>query len=718
MHRNQVRLAAALGATTLLAACGGSSDEAVQPPVRAASTKVAFISDVHFHDVYAKFGDGSFAGLPGTATGMNATIRSMYAQLTSTRLFNENYFAFVAALDDAVAKGIKLVVLPGDFSDDGQPVHMRGLKAIMDSYTEKHGIEFVVTFGNHDPNRPFTRAAGKSDYLGAGGQQQRIYSKTAVSECNDYSTASASKQASGAALPTVCTEEVREYGYKEVMESMRSFGAYPKQSYKYWESPYSSYKDQASYSYASASAEAEFARRQYEICLEGTGGAYKKPAYTKCLSVPDASFVVEPVEGVWLLSIDSNVYLPTASSDPAQPESAANFNGSGDAGWNKMITHKQHVVAWARDVAERARKSGKKLVTFGHYPMVEFYKDTNDQVAALFASNGLDLKRRPTAEATAAAAATGVHLNFAGHLHTNDTGVYKSGDQFLVNVQVPSMAAYVPAYKLATFDADDKVEIDTVVVRNVPRFNELFEHYAREHDYLKSVNSATIWNRDVLNAKTYREFASWHITELTRLRFLKSNWKCEMRTLAENLNAEQLLMLAVLNTPVTLEQMQAHKDIGITALPGCTTAAGAGATAPGALRFNADWEAAKVQASALASAQGITMQQLAAIPGVTVAADFHRLLNAGELAFEDLQERAPLYRALNAALDRSTATLALAANGGVSDQNSLGAVFQVRFKPMFAAMAKASTAPPNLHFVVDQRNKTVTGLSTGTLLLK
>ena len=29
--------------------------------------------------------------------------------------------------------------MPGDFSDDGQPVHMRGLKAIMDRYTDEHG---------------------------------------------------------------------------------------------------------------------------------------------------------------------------------------------------------------------------------------------------------------------------------------------------------------------------------------------------------------------------------------------------------------------------------------------------------------------------------------------------------------------------------------------------------------------------------------------------
>ena len=52
--------------------------------------KIAFISDAHFHDVYADFEDGSFEGLKNSKTGKNAKIRTMEAELTSTRLFNEN----------------------------------------------------------------------------------------------------------------------------------------------------------------------------------------------------------------------------------------------------------------------------------------------------------------------------------------------------------------------------------------------------------------------------------------------------------------------------------------------------------------------------------------------------------------------------------------------------------------------------------------------------
>ena len=140
MNRYQrlARSAGAMALMALLAACGGDKDDddnGSKPPVaetpatpqQPAAVQVAFMPDIHFHDIYADFKDGSFPGIPNPKRGDNATIRTMYAQLTSTRLFNENYFAFLAALDDAATRGVKYIALPGDFSDDGQPVHMLSL---------------------------------------------------------------------------------------------------------------------------------------------------------------------------------------------------------------------------------------------------------------------------------------------------------------------------------------------------------------------------------------------------------------------------------------------------------------------------------------------------------------------------------------------------------------------------------------------------------------
>src|SRR5471032_2428337 len=123
----------ALASAALLAGCGSRhhNDEAPPPVVVApANPSVAFMTDVHFENVYGDFKSAQFAGIP-TKDGKNATIRTMYAQLTSTRLFNENYFAFRSALDDAYGKGIRMVALPGDYSDDAQPINIDGINDIL-----------------------------------------------------------------------------------------------------------------------------------------------------------------------------------------------------------------------------------------------------------------------------------------------------------------------------------------------------------------------------------------------------------------------------------------------------------------------------------------------------------------------------------------------------------------------------------------------------------
>jgi 3',5'-cyclic AMP phosphodiesterase CpdA len=47
-------------------------------------------------------------------------VRTLADTMISTRVFNEGGPAFRAVLDDIVARGIRLVVIAGDLTDDGQ----------------------------------------------------------------------------------------------------------------------------------------------------------------------------------------------------------------------------------------------------------------------------------------------------------------------------------------------------------------------------------------------------------------------------------------------------------------------------------------------------------------------------------------------------------------------------------------------------------------------
>ncbi|MEZ9061380.1 MULTISPECIES: metallophosphoesterase [unclassified Vibrio] len=667
----------------------GNMDSAVQ---------VAFMPDIHFHDVYGDFQDGSFAGLPNAISGKNATIRTMESQMNSTRLFNENYFAMIAALDDVVERGVKYVALPGDFSDDGQPVHMRGLVSIFDHYRDTYGLEFFAAPGNHDPVRPFTIPAGKSDFLGEGGKNQRIYSR-GKEECVGYEDEWTTIPGDGDNLATICTEEVREWGYEEIMSILGTHGFYPQQDYLYFETPYSSAQARTNYSYELAKEEAAFDKRMYEICYEGTGGSYKENGYSSCSEVPDTSYLVEPVKGLWLLAIDANVYRPKENSSDSSVDGNT-FDGSSSAGYNMMLTHKEHVIDWISDVVKAAKEQNKTLVSFSHFPMTDFYNGASEEIEDLFGEGSHQLAREPDDNTSRTLAATGLNIHVGGHMHFNDTGKKSfniDGVQHtLFNIQAPSLAGYIPAYKLLNIRPDNQIEVETVVIDQVERYNELFSHYEEEHEYLTANASneeeeAKIWDINILDSKSYYELTDWHIRELTRLRFLPSDWPIEMREMIMHMNGEEMMIMSQLETQFTVCQLADKLGYPVE-----------GCTANGVVdeeQFQKDWQAAKVEAEVLATTEGLSLADFAEWSGELLATDFYRLRNADELAFRDIGEtQLRQYELLSRELAEFDGTVD--SELGDLGQYTVGEVFRSRFGSLFVILEKFATGQASDHFLM------------------
>lgn len=643
---------------------------AVQP------LQIAFLPDVHFHDIYADFSDTNFPGPVNAATGKQATLRTMATQLRSTRLFNENYFALLAALDDLAARQVKLVVLPGDFSDDGQPAHVQGLGKILSQYQQQYGMQFFLTNGNHDPVKPFSRPAGKPDYLNASGLPQAVFSPGSPA-CPLNAPAQAG---------VTCTELVQELGYQQLLTQLADFGFYPKPDYLYWETPYSHY-DTTNYQFSEALTQADFAKRQYEICQQGTGGTYKAPHYSHCQQVPDSSYLVEPVPGLWLLAVDANVYLP----DPQQPEGTQGhkaFLGSGNAGYNAMLSHKQHVIKWMQQVAARAAAEGKTLITFSHYPMTDYYQGQADAMAELFGPTRMQLNRSPAGSTATELAATGIAIHIGGHMHLNNTGtVYLADGRYLINIQAPSIAAYVPAYKLLTLHPE-QIEAETIVLTEVPRFNELFAHYQQEHLALTAAGNSPPWDPAILKSANYRDFTNAHLSELTRQRFLPADWPATMRQLLLDVDGMVLLTLA-----------QLTEEVPFTALENVA-----------ALRATEAWQQADQQAIALVTSAGLEPAALRSWQGMDLATDFYRLRNAGQLALADISaERLKQYQWLTGLLLAHGASQHIAiAEPGVP---ALSAAVRQQFGALFSIMQAFQHGAPNQHFMIDKATGKLTDLA-------
>lgn len=417
-----------------------------------AQTQIAFISDAHIQDV----------------DGHAERVRSMEVQVQSTRLFNENYYALLVALDDVARRNIRWVVLPGDLTDNGQFFNQQKIKNILHSYTQRKGMRFFVTTGNHDPALPLGLMQKNAHFLAADGSR--------------------------------VTREDSCAGYVSQMECYADFGFFPRKDDCYWESPFTSYTYDK-YSYEDACRESVLSKRTYTLC--------------DSLTATDASYLVEPVDGLWLLAIDGGVYLPKEMKDGKW-----SYQGS-SAGYNLVLKHKPFLLPWVRKVVEEAQKRHKTLVAFSHYPLVDFNDGVSESVRQMWGDRRFDLHRVPEAEVSEAFLQAGLRLHFAGHMHVNDTGIWEGKDgKHLYNIQVPSIATYVPAYKILTIESDEVFRVETVALDTVPGFDSLFPLYRAEYQSDSLKGHSPVWNKEILSARTYGEFCDYQFRDLVRLRFI------------------------------------------------------------------------------------------------------------------------------------------------------------------------------------------------------
>lgn len=482
--------------------------------------KIAFLADVHFQDLYGEFSDSDFKGIENPKTGKKTILRTMDSQLHSTRIFNENYFAFLAALDDIAKRNIKIVALPGDYTDDGQAYNLRGLKKILEEYQNKYKMRFFITTGNHDPVGPFLKQGGKSDFMDENGDELSIVSHEKLIKNKDQRT--------------VVTKDIAMSGYLEIFNKMKNFGFAVSEKDLFWQTPFSTdFYEQ--FNFKNALKDSEYSNRMYEV----------SPGFL----IPDFSYVVEPTEGIWLMAIDGNTYIPKNSN--GNPKDENNFQGA-SIGYNTILTNKKHLFSWIEKMVNEAKKHNKTLIAFTHYPILDFNDNANEEIKMLLGKDKWQMERVPQDEVAELLAKAGLKLHFAGHMHINDTGIKKLDDgKMLVNIQVPSLAAYISGYKILTVNSENQFEVETVSIKNVPRFNELFPLYEKEFDNLKTKNLKEIWNKDILKTKNYQDFTLFHLKELVRLRFIPSDWPKDFIEKTSGLSGKDLLELSLENQKIS-----------------------------------------------------------------------------------------------------------------------------------------------------------------------
>ncbi|WP_394131918.1 metallophosphoesterase [Shewanella maritima] len=470
-----MKVATVATAAPILSACNSDSSSPEKPDI--SGVQVAMLADVHFHDV---FGDYEFANYHS-----EVTIRSMQDSCESTRMFNENYFAFISALEELGEQGVKYICLLGDFSDDGQVDTLKGFNRVVQPFIEKYQFEFFITNGNHDPVRPYGRDETKR-FLHHTGASVEVTSD----ENRGFTPGNV-------VISQHVTQGMWGTGYQEMFEVLGEYGFQNKPSYFYYETPWGS---------------DEFDKRGLMIAKEEGGTEYW---------CPDASYLAEPIEGLWIVSVDMNVYLPDEDGNWSHAS----------VGWEEGKHYKPQVMDWLTDVTSRAEQLGKTLVVFSHYPATEYLNSSANDFYYVFNDGSYNNTRVPSTDTAEQVIETGVKVHFGGHIHVNDTAVHHSKKGTLVNIQAPSLAAYTPSYKLVTCHTASLFEVETKTLTQVKDFDALFPYYQQELEHREWVGEAVLW-KQMLEATDYRDFMFRHLDVLMNMR-LKNGWGADISTLFE-----------------------------------------------------------------------------------------------------------------------------------------------------------------------------------------
>ena len=371
------------------------------------SGTLAILADPHMHDLYA----GKDFNL-----AVDDTFRSLADTASSTRIFNEAGPALHRALDLIAERGIRLVLIPGDLTDDGQRPNWRAAASLLSEHSRRYGTRFLMVPGNHD------------QWMHPG---ERLSKGMVLEDGQTF-------QLSGVACEagSIHSPEMVRNGHETLLEFAGDFGFCRSRADLHWETPYG----------------------RSDALTDRIGTAVGDSGLS--VSMPDMSYLVEPEKGLWILAIDASVYLPEG----------AGWQDCGKEGWIAAVRHRALLLDWVTDVAHRAKVEGKRLVTMSHFPAL-------DVMAGV--PLGLSERIMPGADVVARMASTGMGLHFSGHWHVNRTGSVSTPEGWLVNVAVPSTAGYPAAFKIARISGD-RAEIETVGLGDTPGFDSAFGRYRCE----------------------------------------------------------------------------------------------------------------------------------------------------------------------------------------------------------------------------------------------
>ncbi len=209
------------------------------------------------------------------------------------------------------------------------------------------------------------------------------------------------------------------------------------------------------------------------VSPEGFAQVYADFGYDEAIDRDEASlsYVAEPVEGIWIFSIDSCKYENNITQ--GSPETGGAI--------------REDTMAWILEKMAEARSLGKQVIGFMHHGVTEHYTSQT----AFFSEYVVD----DWEQVSATLADAGMKMVFTGHYHANDITqtTRVNGGPTLFDVETGSLVTCPSPYRLVTL-MDNKAAIQTQFVKkiNYDTGDQSFQEYAQDYLYNGLVSIAQV----------------------------------------------------------------------------------------------------------------------------------------------------------------------------------------------------------------------------------
>jgi 3',5'-cyclic AMP phosphodiesterase CpdA len=181
---------------------------------------------------------------------------------------------------------------------------------------------------------------------------------------------------------------------------------------------------------------------------------YSSFGYSEALlSDPDSlSYVVEPVQGLWIICMDSCMYR----ENKEKPLAGGMFYSE--------------TLEWIVEVLKNAHENGKSVIGVMHHGILEHYEGQSRYYEDFVINDYENISRL--------FASYGMKLVFTGHYHAQDI-VFKAWDEkYLFDIETGSFVTYSSPYRIVKISGSQLLSITSRSITEIETVQEDFLQYA------------------------------------------------------------------------------------------------------------------------------------------------------------------------------------------------------------------------------------------------